>query len=402
MMVYNGNGYGDNDLLYPGMAEPSVIAQLDGLYLFLAALTLVHAIRKQGVGKGTAILVYLVVHTVVFEHASLFLGGTHCHARSSILPGITPCSSINSVLFYIPWTYTSLEAARRVEYHPLALPFFVGLLQFGFGAVYEMQGPLNGFWSWPRVGVLNNDDAWNGVIAHHTQELQAWEDYPPFAFLQTAKLNREIATITSDGVFIVSKHAQHALTERLYGFPVLAPYFHFAFGFGWAVGLLLTGPVHSNNKVSLVRWIVAGFSSVFFFLPPIWITWGLTSVVGVPLYVGVVVSLAVSIVPILVFGRRVPTEVASEVMVPLSSSPATASNKKDNDLLLFLISLVMHAFMVSFPWRKATPTPIGLIVLVSATSLAHLIAQYICCFRYNCDATAVISTSDPRPKRKQT
>eukprot|EP00751_Fragilariopsis_kerguelensis_P032923 CAMPEP_0170968468 /NCGR_PEP_ID=MMETSP0735-20130129/43297_1 /TAXON_ID=186038 /ORGANISM="Fragilariopsis kerguelensis, Strain L26-C5" /LENGTH=388 /DNA_ID=CAMNT_0011387545 /DNA_START=63 /DNA_END=1230 /DNA_ORIENTATION=+ len=388
MMVYNGNGYGDNDLLYPGMAEPSVIAQLDGLYLFLAALTLVHAIRKQGVGKGTAILVYLVVHTVVFEHASLFLGGT------IVTPGL---------LFF-----RELPRAPRstlfcsTSHHPLALPFFVGLLQFGFGAVYEMQGPLNGFWSWPRVGVLNNDDAWNGVIAHHTQELQAWEDYPPFAFLQTAKLNREIATITSDGVFIVSKHAQHALTERLYGFPVLAPYFHFAFGFAWAVGLLLTGPVHSNNKVSLVRWIVAGFSSVFFFLPPIWITWGLTSVVGVPLYVGVVVSLAVSIVPILVFGRRVPTEVASEVMVPLSSSPATASNKKDNDLLLFLISLVMHAFMVSFPWRKATPTPIGLIVLVSATSLAHLIAQYICCFRYNCDATAVISTSDPRPKRKQT
>ena len=51
-----------------------------------------------------------------------------------------------------------------------------------------------------------------------------------------AKAQHEVATIDS-GVFRVSQHAGSALTERIYMFPVLAPYFHFAFGFAWALGL---------------------------------------------------------------------------------------------------------------------------------------------------------------------
>lgn len=338
--------------LYQGMAEESVVTQLDVLYVVLTALTLVHSVSKRGISEGLAVVAYLVLHTAAFEHVSLFLGGTHCHATSSYLPWITPCSSVNSVLFYVPWTYTSLEAARRLDFHPLVLPFAVGLLQIGFGAVYEMQGPSNGFWRWPGA---------DGVIAN-ASELQPWNGYPPI--LHEAKAHGEVATVV-DGVFRVSHHAQSALTERLYGFPIFAPYFHFAFGFAWAAGLLITGSVNSSSNVSLPRLVFAGLASMLLFLPPIWITWGFSNAVGISLSIGVPVSLGVSIVPVLAVARRTNLE-------SVDSSSA--------DPLLFLISVIMHGFMVSFPWRAPTPTPTGLVALVSTTAVAHLSAQYVCCF----------------------
>ena len=135
--------------VFPGMATGPMVQQLDGLFISLTLLTLMHAVSKRGLLSGALLVAYLCGHTAAFEHMSLFLGGTHCHATSAILPMVTPCSSINSVLFYVPWTYTSIEAARRLNVHPLAFPFAVGLLKFGFGAVYEMQGPWNNYWKWP-------------------------------------------------------------------------------------------------------------------------------------------------------------------------------------------------------------------------------------------------------------
>ena len=179
--------------LFPNMADPTILLQLDALYIVLTALTLLHAVSKRGLVSGVAVVAYLFAHTALFEHISLFLGGTHCHASSPVLPMVTPCSSINSVLFYVPWTYTSLEAARRLNLHPMAFPFAVGLLQIGFGAVYEMQGPFNNFWQWPDA---------TGVIAN-SSVLESWDGYPPLAALAEAKQQREVATIAS-GVFRVS------------------------------------------------------------------------------------------------------------------------------------------------------------------------------------------------------
>ena len=185
------------------MADPAVVLQLDVLYVVLTALALMHAVSKRGLVSGTAVIVYLCVHTALFEHMSLFLGGTHCHASSAVLAMVTPCSSVNSVLFYVPWSYTSLEAARRMNFHPIAFPFAVGLLQIGFGAVYEMQGPWNSFWQWPDAA---------GVIAS-SPLLESWDGYPPLPALVQAKQHGEVATIAG-GVFRVSQHAQkgHWLT----------------------------------------------------------------------------------------------------------------------------------------------------------------------------------------------
>lgn len=335
--------------LYPGMAVGSVVGQLDVLFVGLTLLTLLHASSQRGFWAGVAVVAYLTLHTALFEHLSLFLGGTHCHASSAVLPGVTPCSSINSVLFYVPWTYTSIEAARRLNLHPFAFPFVVGLLQFGFGTVYEMQGPWNRFWQWPDA---------TGVIAS-SPVLRAWDGYPPLAALAAAKEHREVATIAS-GVFRVSQHAGGALAERLYMFPVLAPYFHFAFGFGWACGLALTGEVSSKAAPSLTRLVVAGLLSVVLFLPPIWITRGVSEAIGLPLACGVPISLALSCLPPLLFGRR-------------SHQPSP------KDPLLLGISLSMHAFMVSLPWRAEWPSPAGLVGLVTAVAALHTAAQCWMC-----------------------
>ena len=99
--------------LFPGMADEATVTQLDALYIALTALTLLHAVSKRGLWAGSAVVALHFVHTALFEHTSLFLGGTHCHATSAILPMVTPCSSINSVLFYVPWTYTSIEAGDQ-------------------------------------------------------------------------------------------------------------------------------------------------------------------------------------------------------------------------------------------------------------------------------------------------
>ena len=102
-------------MLWPEMADGSTVAQLDVLFVLLASLTLIHAVYRRGALSGTAAVFFLLAHTAFFEHVSLFLGGTHCHATSPLLPMVTPCSSVNSLLFYAPWIYTSLEAARRLE-----------------------------------------------------------------------------------------------------------------------------------------------------------------------------------------------------------------------------------------------------------------------------------------------
>jgi len=346
-----------DEALYPGMAAASVVVQLDVLYVGLTALTLLHAVSKRGLISGAALVAYLAAHTALFEHVSLFLGGTHCHATSSLLPMVTPCSSINSVLFYVPWGYTSIEAARRLDLHWAAFPFAVGLLQIGFGAVYEMQGPWNGFWRWPDG---------DGVIAS-SSALKAWDGYPPI--LHEAKQQKEVATIV-DGIFRVSHHAADALTDRLYGFPLLAPHFHFAFGFGWASGLLITGRVSSASPPSLIRFCVAGLAVFVLFLPPIWITRGLGDAASLPLSRSVPISLAVSAIPPLISCREISG-------LRTSSS---ASSPFGPDRLLFTISLIMHAFMLSFPWRAPTPPPPGLFSLVALTAAMHLAAQYVCCF----------------------
>jgi len=386
------------DKLWPGMAPAALVLQLDVLFGILTILTWAHACSLRGAWKGSALVLFFAFHTACFEHASLFLGGTHCHATSPLLPMVTPCSSVNSVLFYVPWIYTSLEASRRLltanRIHLLAFPFVVGLLQFGFGVVYEMQGPINNFWNWPNT---DTDTASHGVIAESLQWLGPWENYPGLAALEDAKAQHAVATIDASGVFSVSSHAQMALEERLFGFPVLAPYFHFAYGFAWALALTLTLMLSNATTTtipSLTSIVVSGLHSTLLFIVPIELTRNLTYALRMPLRVGVPVSLGLSLLPIVLLRTKNPSETKTKTKTNKGSSSATgkggvpaedaitssSSSTGATDPLLFSISFLMHAFMVSFPLRALTPTPSGLVLLVTSISTLHLAAQFYCCF----------------------
>lgn len=74
-----------------------------------------------------------------------------------------------------------------------------------------------------------------------------------------------------------------------------------AFGFAWAAGLALTGSITSKVAPSVTRLFIAGVLSVVLFLPPIWITRGITEAANLPLTIGVPASLLLSFLPLFLF-----------------------------------------------------------------------------------------------------
>ena len=104
----------------------------------------IHALRE----KQIPLFVAGILLGILIETVSLRFGGTHCHATG--LLNFSECSSANSVLYYGPWVYTCVTAARRLTLEKTwAFPVVCGAFFFGMCGVYEMQGPLNGLWLWP-------------------------------------------------------------------------------------------------------------------------------------------------------------------------------------------------------------------------------------------------------------
>ena len=188
-----------------------------------------------------------------------------------------------------------------------------------------MQGLTNGFWKWPNESGYIVDDPL----------LVNLDGYPHLAFLEEAKRRSDVATIIQ-GNFRTSNHAVEALSDRVYQFPILAPYFHFAFGFAWAFGLAITSTADNRRQApSIGRWILAGVCSPVVFLLPINVTFQLLCrVMDIPLKITVPVSLAFSMLPIL---------------LALLRNKNKGSFPSFPDPLLFLISFGMHVFFVSFP-----------------------------------------------------
>ena len=71
--------------------------------------------------------------------------------------------------------------------------------------MYELQGPQMGWWLWPTP---------DGVVA---PGVQIWQ-LPP--------MNEDARGL------VVSQHAAAALSQRTWGVPALATYFHASFGWG--------------------------------------------------------------------------------------------------------------------------------------------------------------------------
>ena len=154
------------DLFSGGEAQPSLppgwivspdgplgglqaVYELDALVTVMVALSCWHAHRH---GQWALALAGLGLG-VVTEHASLRLGGTHCHASGAL--DLSECSSANSVFYYLPWVYACVSLARRlVDERSAAFPLLCGMLFFGMCGVYESQGPLMGWWRWPDVQMV--------------------------------------------------------------------------------------------------------------------------------------------------------------------------------------------------------------------------------------------------------
>jgi len=187
---------------FPPIGGGSVVYELDLLVAAMTSLTLWHAafsnnhmLALAGLGLG-----------VVTETLSLRLGGTHCHASG--LLNLYPCSSLNSVVYYLPWVYSCVTLTSRLtDTTSWTFPLCCGLLFFSMCGPYESQGPMMGWWLWPRADMLVKP-GWVG-----------WQLGAPGA---------------DERGLVASAHAYEALSVRAFGVPALAPYFHFAFGWGIA------------------------------------------------------------------------------------------------------------------------------------------------------------------------
>jgi hypothetical protein len=99
---------------------------------------------------------------------------------------VSKCSSVNSILFYIPWLYTSLLLASRcvlfsgvvstlacrwrpITSHGVISSLIwasrVGLYNVLFGVGYEMLGPQMGWWRYTQMDL----DLFNVFVQLHNR-----------------------------------------------------------------------------------------------------------------------------------------------------------------------------------------------------------------------------------------
>ena len=204
------------------------IWHLDVLVFLMCVITIYHGLsetNKELRFRNLCLLFTSFLLGLGTEHASLRFGGTHCHASGVV--NFSECSSANSVLYYIPWVYICITtAAEMIGARRWMFPFLNAMLFFGMCGVYEMQGPLMGWWLWPRS---------DGIVKPRAQ---LWQFGDPGQ---------------DDRGMVTTFHAYEALSERVYGFPPMAPYFHAAFGFGIALALLITDSYLEHSKVKMSK-----------------------------------------------------------------------------------------------------------------------------------------------------
>jgi hypothetical protein len=173
-----------------------MIEELDVIFTLETGICLMHALGS-GHGFNIQLIYSAVAMGFLLEETAIQIGGTHCHTSSPYI-NIAQCSSLNSVLFYVPWIYCGILTTLKLSSSPKhwAMPLLAGMIFFGFGATYELQAPFRGWWFWPNsLGVAIG----NNVIA--------------------------------------VPHVVDALSDTLWGTPLMTIYFHSAIG--GAIMLLL-------------------------------------------------------------------------------------------------------------------------------------------------------------------
>ena len=213
----------------------SAVYELDLLVLLMTVLSCWHAYKHKqmplalaGFGLG-----------LVTEHASLRFGGTHCH-QSGII-NFSQCSSVNACVYYLPWVYACVTLSRRlVDETSWSYPLICGLFFFGMCGVYESQGPMMGWWLWPQTDL-------------------------------TVKANCDVRQFGKPALdpnnLIATQHAYDALYTRVFGVPALAPYFHFAFG--WGIAYAFQGLKFDGGYTTALLCVLGGPAIAMIWDPPI-------------------------------------------------------------------------------------------------------------------------------------
>ena len=316
--------------VFPPIGGEEAVLELDAVTALMVLLTAVHATLHRGWPLAVAgLLLGLVV-----EHASLRLGGTHCHASSPLL-NVSDCSSANSVFYYMPWVYSCVTAARRlVPVRSWCFPPLCGMLFFGMCGVYESQGPLMGWWLWPRAdGVVKPGcDIWqHGVPGEDTRGLA------------------------------VSAHAAAALAGRNFGVPALAPFFHFAFGWGIGLALQLLGGDCATFLTALPV-VLLGPALGLLWDPPVR---ALDHLLGASQTAAAAFLMQLALVLPLVLGP------------PLGLGPLGLGPLGQRDALLFCVPLANQVYFLghAFVGRGAAVLPAALKLFVGAVGLCALAAN---------------------------
>ena len=275
------------------MLSVGLIAELDYLSLAQTVLCLAHAVRYEG-SFHLLLLPAAFLLGLSIEQASIRFGGTHCHA-SSLYFNISDCSSLNSVLIYVIWVYTCGISTLRLtarSYHWTA-PFLAGLVFFCFCGVYELQGPLMGWWTWPSADLV----------------------------LKAQSKLRQYGPLAEDPRGIVtSAYVGMALKDRVFGVAIMAPFFHAAIG-----GAIFLGLQILSFQQPLVLVILA---------PPLAMLWIIPT------------QLLADIHPALSRMIVVPTVMLGSFLLPFVRGPPLRETPP-LDLKLFVIPLFHHSFFLS-------------------------------------------------------
>jgi len=179
--------------------------ELDIVVGVMFCLTVLHGV----IHKQLALAMAAFLAGFLVETSSVRAGGTHCHSTGLLM--FSHCSSVNSVVFLVPWVYSCLTSAKRLCGSSALMPVVCAGLFFGFCGVYELQGPSFGWWTWPgRDGIHRRTVP---------TDIQLWQPHSP----------------VSAGVLQAVPHTVQALQDRVFGVPMSAPFYHMAMGWGFAI-----------------------------------------------------------------------------------------------------------------------------------------------------------------------
>lgn len=280
------------------------IWELDVLIASMLLIALVHA-AVNGWRQIVQVIISLLLALLV-EQSSIWIGGTHCHREGILM--VSPCSSLNSVLYYVPWIYACTWSANRLSNSDIFRPFVMGMLMLGFCCVYEMLGPTFGWWQYGLD--LEKDGTY--IIAPFSQ-VANFTGWPQ---------------ITKRG-FETTQLAATNLAERWHGMPVMAPLFHFALGFGYE-GSSSIAKIFFKQKSVELHYII-----VFLLCVPTALLWG-----GVTNFF-VLFGISRTICVLIILGL---SGCLSFYDATTSKAPTT------RDILLFLIPLINHTYFIAVPY----------------------------------------------------